>query len=149
MPLGVDLLESLRIDDPIGAVPVHGICGVWGTLSIGLLATGQYGIPTATGADNSSPISGLFYGGGGGQLVAQAIGSLSCLVAVGAVAFALMFALRKLPGSWNLRLAREEELEGIDIVEHGLTAYHMEFGQGMTYTSYTGKPIGEPVGAKD
>ena len=138
VPLGVDLLERLRIDDPIGAVPVHGICGVWGTLSIGLLASGSYGIPTSAGADNSTPIEGLFYGGGGGQLVAQLIGSLSCIVVVGGVAFALMFAIRSLPGSFNLRLARDEELEGIDIVEHGLPAYHMEFGQGLAYTTPTG-----------
>ncbi|WP_426574400.1 ammonium transporter [Aquihabitans sp. McL0605] len=143
VPLGVDLLERLRIDDPIGAVPVHGICGIWGTISIGLLATGQYGIPTATGADNSTPIEGLFHGGGTGQLIAQCIGSLSCLVVVGAVAFALMFALRKLPGSWNLRLPEAEELEGIDIVEHGLPAYHMEFGAGFAYTTYSGKPVPE------
>lgn len=143
VPLGVDLLERVRVDDPIGAVPVHGICGIWGTISIGLLATGQFGLPTSTGADNSAPIEGLFYGGGTGQLIAQCIGSLSCLVAVGVVSFAMMFALRKLPGSWNLRLRREEELEGIDIVEHGLTAYHMEFGAGATYTTYTGAALPE------
>jgi Amt family ammonium transporter len=145
VPLGVDLLERLRIDDPIGAVPVHGICGIWGTLSIGLFAVGKYGLPGATGADNTTPITGLFYGSHPtGQLVAQAIGSLSCLVVVGAVSFALMFALRKLPGEWNLRIERDLELEGIDIVEHGLPAYHMEFGQGFAYTTFTGKPFDEP-----
>ncbi len=143
VPLGVDLLEKVKVDDPIGAVPVHGICGIWGTVSIGLLATGQYGLPGATGADNSSPIEGLFYGGGTGQLIAQCIGSLSCLVAVGLVSFGLMFALRKLPGSWNLRIEKDLELEGLDIAEHGLPAYHMEFGQGFAYTTYTGKPVGE------
>ena len=152
VPLGVDLLESLRIDDPIGAFPVHGLCGIWGTLSIGLLATGQYGIPTSTGVDNSTAVEGLFYGGGTGQLIAQLIGSLSCVIVVGGVAFAIMFALRKLPGSWNLRLERDLELEGIDITEHGLPAYHMEFGQGMAYTTYTGKPLPDAVpagGVKD
>jgi Amt family ammonium transporter len=147
VPLGVDLLEKLRIDDPIGAVPVHGICGIWGTLSIGLLATGQFTLPTTTGTNTDmAAIKGLFYGGGTGQLVAQAIGSLSCVVAVGAVAFALMFALRKLPGDWNLRLDEAHELEGIDIVEHGLPAYHMEFGQGFAYTTYTGKPVAPSAG---
>ena len=48
----IDVLEYLRIDDPIGAVPVHGICGIWGTLSLGLFAAGQYGAPAPTGADN-------------------------------------------------------------------------------------------------
>src|SRR5262245_12066469 len=50
--VGVDFLERVRIDDPIGAVPVHGLCGIWGTLSLGLFATGQYGVPGPTGADN-------------------------------------------------------------------------------------------------
>src|SRR5450755_2603193 len=62
--LGVELLEYLRIDDPIGAVPVHGFAGIWGTWSLGLFAVGQYGATGATGADNSSPVAGLFYGGG-------------------------------------------------------------------------------------
>ena len=49
VPLGIDFLEHLRIDDPIGAVPVHIFCGIWGTLSLGLFATGKYGIPTPDG----------------------------------------------------------------------------------------------------
>ena len=62
--LGVELLEWLRIDDPIGAVPVHGICGIWGTLSLGLFAVGKYGATGPTGPDNSAALTGLFYGGG-------------------------------------------------------------------------------------
>ena len=73
--VGVDLLEYLRIDDPIGAVPVHGICGIWGTLSLGLFACGQYGATGPMGADNSAPLTGLFYGGGFTVLTAQMIGS--------------------------------------------------------------------------
>ncbi|CAN5695196.1 ammonium transporter [soil metagenome] len=145
VPLVVDLLESLRIDDPIGAVAVHGGCGIWGTLCIGLFATGSYGLPDPNGtSDPAVAIKGLFYGGGGSQLLAQAIGSLSCIVAVGAVGGLLMFAIRKLPGAWNLRIAHDEELEGIDIVEHGLPAYHMEFGAGFAYTTYTGKSFDGP-----
>ena len=70
-------IECLRIDDPVGAVAVHGVCGIWGTLSLGLFATGQYGAPTPTGADNSAGavVTGLFYGGGVNQLIGQAIGS--------------------------------------------------------------------------
>jgi len=63
---GIDLLEYLRIDDPIGAVPVHMIAGIWGTLSLGLFAAGKYGAATAMGGDPSSPVTGLFYGGGMG-----------------------------------------------------------------------------------
>jgi len=137
VPLGTDLLEKLKIDDPIGAVPVHGICGVFGTIAVGLFAAG-YGLPGPDGYDNSVSIQGLFHGGGTDQLIAQCLGSLTCIVVVGAAGLLLMFGIRQLPGSFNLRIARDEELEGIDIVEHGLTAYHMEFGAGATYTTYSG-----------
>ena len=143
VPLVVDLLEHLRIDDPIGAVAVHGGCGIWGTLAVGLFATGDFGLPGPDGADTSLSIQGLFYGGGAEQLKAQAIGSISCVVVVSIVALALMYGLRAIPGSWNLRIDRDGELEGIDIVEHGLPAYHMEFGQGFSYTTYTGTSVGE------
>src|SRR4051795_3443763 len=73
--LGVELLEWLRIDDPIGTVPVHGICGIWGTLSLGLFAAGEYGVTGAFAPDNSAPLRGLFYGGGTSLLVAQFVGS--------------------------------------------------------------------------
>jgi Amt family ammonium transporter len=137
--LAVDLMEWLRVDDPIGAVAVHGFCGIWGTLSLGLFAAGQYGLPTPTGADNKTfTVDGLFYGGGTGQLRAQLIGSLTCVVVVTGAALLLMFAIRAIPGAWNLRIDREAELEGIDIAEHGLPAYHMEFGQGFSYSTFTG-----------
>ena len=71
VPLGIDFMEWRRWDDPIGAVAVHGFAGIWGTLSLGLLATGQYGVPTATGTDTSTVVKGLFYGGGTAQLRAQ------------------------------------------------------------------------------
>src|SRR5262249_20484163 len=80
--LAVDLLEHFRIDDPIGAWPVHGACGIWGTLSLGLFATGQYFLPGPTGADTSAPITGLFYGGGASQLWSQFFGSLVVTVSV-------------------------------------------------------------------
>jgi Amt family ammonium transporter len=140
VPLGVDLLEHLRIDDPIGAVPVHGICGIFGTLAVGLFATGQYGIPGADGADNSVPIEGLFYGGGTSQLVTQAIGSLTCIIVVGGLALIVMKVIASLKGEWALRISKEGEQEGLDIVEHGTTAYHLEFGQGAMYTAPGGFP---------
>jgi hypothetical protein len=59
-------------------------------------------------------------------------------VVVFSLAFLLFKVLRKLPGSWNLRLEEDLELEGIDITEHGTVAYHMEFGQGMTYATSGG-----------
>src|SRR6185369_4297035 len=75
MVFGVDFVEWLRVDDPIGAVAVHGVCGIFGTLSLGLFATGQYGLPGSTGADTSTTVDGLFYGGGAKQLGVQILGS--------------------------------------------------------------------------
>jgi Amt family ammonium transporter len=135
VPLGVDLLEHLRIDDPIGAVPVHGMCGVFGTISVGLFATGQFGIPAADGADVSTTIQGLFYGGGTSQLMAQLVGSISCILIVGAVGLALMYGIKQ---TKTLRVSREGELEGLDIHEHGAPAYHMELGTGMSYSTPVG-----------
>src|SRR5437870_237286 len=88
--LGVEFLEWFRIDDPIGAVPVHGFCGIWGTLSLGLFACGKYGATGPLAADNSAPLAGLFYGGGLAVLKAQAVGSLIVTVATFSVAFAVM-----------------------------------------------------------
>jgi len=141
VPLGINALEHFRIDDPIGAVPVHAFCGIWGTLSLGLFATGQYGIPTPDGADNSTTVNGLFYGGGVNQLKAQFIGSLACILIVTSVALLIMFGIRQIRGSWNLRLDKDSELEGLDIVEHGTPAYHVEFGYGMSYTTPTGASL--------
>src|SRR5437764_6768331 len=144
VPLGIDLLEYLRIDDPIGAWPVHGLAGIWGTLSLGLFATGQYGIPTADGVDKSVLVKGLLYGGGAGQGRCQGIGSCAAVVVVVGFGPRLMFAIRALKGTWNLRLQEEGELEGLDIHEHGTPAYHMEFGQGVSYTTLLGSGSGPP-----
>ena len=115
-----DLLEYLRIDDPIGAVPVHMFNGIWGTLSLGLFATGQYGLPGPTGADTTSVVKGLFYGGGMTQLTAQAIGSFSITGATLVAAFALMYAVK---ATGTLRVSEAGELEGLDLHEHGMVAY--------------------------
>ena len=117
---GMDLLEYFRIDDPIGAVPVHMLAGIWGTLSLGLFATGQFGVPPPMGVDTSTLVAGLFYGGGIKQVLSQAIGSGAVTVATLAVSFGLMYAV-KLTGT--LRVSKEGELEGLDLHEHGMHAY--------------------------
>jgi Amt family ammonium transporter len=118
--LGIDLLEWLRIDDPIGAVPVHGICGIWGTLSLGLFACGKYGATGPISPDNSAPLKGLFYGGGTQVLVAQMIGSASITLATFAVAMVVMLLVN---ATGTLRLPAEAELYGMDLHEHGISAY--------------------------
>ena len=118
--LGLDLLEFLRIDDPIGAVPVHLFAGIWGTLSLGLFAAGKYGAATPVGGDTTAVVTGLFYGGGTMQIVAQLIGSASVVAATLGVSLILMYAL-KVVGV--LRVSKEGELEGLDLHEHGAAAY--------------------------
>ena len=115
-----DALEYLRIDDPIGAVPVHMVCGIWGTLSLGLFATGAYGLPTPTGVDLTVSVKGLFYGGGTAQLMSQLIGSGAVTFATLAVSVVLMYSVK---ATGTLRVSREGELEGLDLHEHGMVAY--------------------------
>ena len=118
---GIDLIEHFRIDDPIGAVAVHGMAGIWGTWSVGLFATGQYGV------------TGLFWGKEEGlkQLWIQVWGN--GVVAI--VAFVSGFVLFKAVGlTKTLRVSEEGEREGIDIHEHGSPAYHPEaayIGKGL------------------
>ncbi len=118
--LGVNLLEYLRIDDPIGAVPVHGLAGIWGTLSLGLFASGQFGVSGPIAADVSTKYAGLFYGGGMQLLKAQALGSFIVTGSTFTVAWVLMMAVKS---TGLLRVSREGELEGLDIHEHGIPAY--------------------------
>ena len=121
--LGIDLIEHLRIDDPIGAVAVHGMCGIWGTWAVGLFATGQF---------SPGPLKGLFWGGGAKQFFTQFWGNLVMAVAAFGVAMVLMLAVR---ATKTLRVSEEGEREGIDIHEHGAPAYHPEaayMGQGMS-----------------
>ena len=118
--LAVELLEWLRIDDPIGAVPVHGVCGIWGTLSLGFFASGQYGVTGPLAADNSAPLKGLFYGGGLTVLKAQLVGSVIVTLSTFAVALGVMYAVNALG---LLRVSAEGEAYGLDLHEHGIPAY--------------------------
>ena len=141
--LWVDLMEYLRIDDPAGACAVHLANGIWGTLSLGLFATGQYGAPTPTGADNSAGavVTGLFYGGGTNQLVAQLIGSATVTAATFGVSMVLMLVTKYTVG---LRVSREGELEGLDLHEHGGGAYPELVGSSHGYVLPDEGPAGAP-----
>jgi Amt family ammonium transporter len=106
----VSWLDRLRIDDPVGAIPVHCINGIWGTLAVGFF--GQ----TALGAPNN----GLFYGGGFLPLGIQALGSFTiCLFAIASMG--LVF--KTIDALTGLRVSEEEELRGLDIGEHGMESY--------------------------
>jgi Amt family ammonium transporter len=111
---GVIFVERIGIDDPIGAVAVHGMSGVWGTLACGLFAVPVLSSNLATGT------KGLFYGGGFHQLGVQAIG----LLAVGAFTFGTSFAcLWVLHKIWGIRVEPEVEHGGLDVHEHGMWGY--------------------------
>jgi Amt family ammonium transporter len=143
--LAVDVLEYFRIDDPIGAVPVHMVNGIWGTLSLGLFASGQF---SAIGSDPISPdlsskLTGLFYGGGFKVLIAQAIGSGIVTVATLAVSFAVMYAI---DAAGLLRLSEEGEHDGMDLHEHGISAYPEYVISALA--SPAGAPIKVPVSGK-
>lgn len=105
-----ELLEKLKIDDPVGAVPVHLISGIWGTLAVGLFAS----------VEGNTGTTGLFYGGGLTLLISQLVG----IVAIGfwtvATAALMFFAIKATIG---LRVSKEEEEAGLDIGEHGMVAY--------------------------
>jgi Amt family ammonium transporter len=123
---GIYLLEYLRIDDPVGAVPVHGLNGIFGTLAIGLFSSGEYGFTGPTGADNTAPVTGLFYGGGWDVFIAQAVGSAIITLTTFAVAMIVMLVINKLPHPFKLRVEQKGETAfgGLDVFEHGAEAYN-------------------------
>ena len=123
------------------------VAGIWGTLSLGLFATGAYGAPTPTGADTSTVVKGLFYGGGMGQLKAQAIGSFSITLATFAVALVLMYAVK---GTFRLRVSSEGEIEGLDLHEHGFPAYpeYVVTGDDGCPKTIDDVPVGRRTGTK-
>ena len=96
--------DRIRIDDPVGAVSVHGVCGAWGTLAVGLFMID----------------GGLFTGGGAGQLITQAIGVGSAFAWAFGLSMVIFLTVKYTIG---LRVTAEEEIEGLDIGEHGIYAY--------------------------
>jgi Amt family ammonium transporter len=127
---GVLVIESvwfverrLKIDDPVGAISVHGVCGIWGVLSVGLLADGQYGAGW-NGTDlGDKGVTGIFYGGTGwGQLAAQVAGALTICIVMFGIAFAF-FKLQNRFVKGGIRAEEADELVGMDMPEMGVYAY--------------------------
>jgi ammonium transporter, Amt family len=113
----VQLLERrLQVDDPVGAVSVHGVCGLWGALALGLFADGTYGVGWNGVA---GPVRGILFGDPG-QLGAQCIGVVTNVVFVFGAASAFFWALERLMGN---RVPPEVEHSGLDALEMGTDAY--------------------------
>jgi len=110
--------RKLKIDDPVGAISVHGICGAWGTLAVGLF--GQRAIDVQYWSEDSTIQDGLFYGGGFGQLGTQAIGVLAVFAFVFTVML-IVFTIIK--ATIGLRVSDAEQMQGLDLGEHGNAAY--------------------------
>ncbi len=136
----VGFFDKLRIDDPVGATSVHLVCGIWGTLAVGLFSVGpnvvlRGGTPLYT----TGPAAGLLFGGGISQLLPQIIGIIS--VGGMTVLLSTIFWL-VLKAALGIRVAPEEELDGLDIAEHGMEAYSgfvKEAGPGgLSRSSVTG-----------
>ena len=121
----------VHVDDPVGAVAVHCLNGIWGTIAVGLFAT--------TSAPEST-IQGLFYGGGFSQLGIQLVGVI-CVAAWTIVTMTIVFVL--IDKTIGLRVSREEEIEGLDVKEHGLASAYAGFSimditeGGMVENEYT------------
>ena len=119
VPIIVVLVDKLLIDDPIGAIPAHGISGIWGTLSAGLFTTPERATSVAVGKP------GLFYGGHSfHQLGVQALGILATVGFTFTASFVTFYVIKKTLG---LRVKEEDELRGLDIAEHGMYGYPERF----------------------
>ena len=109
--VSIELIDKkLKIDDPVGAISVHGVCGFLGTVLIGLFALD----------------GGLFYGGSGKLLWVQTYGSLAYIIWAAVASFIVLFILKKTIG---LRVSEQEEIDGLDIHEHGVEAYPEHISQ--------------------
>ncbi|MFS0752175.1 ammonium transporter [Oceanobacillus sp. 1P07AA] len=105
---GIRFLDTkLRVDDPVGAIAVHGICGIWGTLAIGLFSVN----------------TGLFYGNGISQLGIQAIGVIAVIAWVAITVGGFTYVINKIS---PIRVSEEEEMSGLDFAEHGSSAYNFK-----------------------
>lgn len=105
----VVFFDRIRVDDPVGAISVHLVNGIWGTLSLGLFA-----------ANVSGGVTGLFYGGGVAQLIAQIKGIVAVGLYVSIVSLIVWLVIR---GVMGLRVSDDEERDGLDIGEHGMQGY--------------------------
>jgi Amt family ammonium transporter len=148
--------QKLKVDDPVGAISVHGVNGIFGVLCVGLFANGKYGIDayapgvgwnattnnlTADGA--AKGVTGLFYGDAG-QFAAQVIGALVIIFVMGGIAYAF-FKIQNAMTKGGIRSEEEDEVNGLDLPEMGVLAYPDFVG---THEGY-GDPDAESVSAGD
>src|SRR4051812_42041607 len=130
VPLGVYAIDK-KLDDPVGALTAHGLCGVWGTLSCGLFT-----LP-ALAKFNTVGQGGLFYTGSFTQLGRQALGVVTVFAFVFVASYATFWAIKK---TYGLRVSAEEEDAGLDISEHGMYGYPEQFIPAPELVGYGAAP---------
>jgi Amt family ammonium transporter len=130
VPLGVYAIDK-KLDDPVGALTAHGLCGVWGTIACGIFTSPRLAEYNAVGDP------GLLYSGSFGQLGAQALGVVVVFAFVFALSFATFWAIKK---TYGLRVSAEEEDAGLDISEHGMYGYPEQFIPAPELVGYTVTP---------
>jgi len=148
---GVIVVESVwfferrGVDDPVGAISVHGVCGAWGVLSVGLLSDGSYGGDWNGTGSSTQNIWGLFYGhGGGGQLKAQIAGVLTIAIVMGGIVF-VFFKIQNKLTKGGIRPTAEVELQGVDLPEMGVLAYPTFYGSSPHVGGSVGDGAETPV----
>ena len=116
--------QKLKIDDPVGAIAVHGVNGFWGIFALGLFADGTYG-----DGWNGIPgtVTGLFYGNAG-QFVAELIGGIVCFIFVFVVMYGFFKICDKVIG---LRVSAKDEIQGLDMPEMGIKGYEVATIKGV------------------
>jgi ammonium transporter, Amt family len=132
VPIGIFAIDK-HLDDPVGALTAHGICGIWGTLACGLFTSPRLALYNAFG----DPAGGLLYSGSFAQLIAQAVGFIVAFSFVFAMSFATFFIIKK---TYGLRVTEEEEDNGLDISEHGMYGYPEAFIPAPELIGYGGGP---------
>jgi len=130
VPLGVYAIDK-KLDDPVGALTAHGLCGVWGTLSCGIFTSTRLAEFNAVGKP------GLLYSGSFHQLGSQVLGIVVVFAFVFVTSYAVFWAIKK---TYGLRVSAEEEDAGLDISEHGMYGYPEQFIPAPELVGYTVTP---------
>jgi Amt family ammonium transporter len=139
VPLGVYAIDR-KLDDPVGALTAHGLCGVWGTIACGFFTAPRLAQYNAFG----SPDGGLLYSGSFDQLIAQVVGLTIAFSFVFAMSFATFYVIKKVYG---LRVTGDEEEAGLDITEHGMYGYPEQFIPAPELVGYGAMPSPANPGA--
>jgi ammonium transporter, Amt family len=134
--LAVLFFDKIKVDDPVGAISVHLVCGVFGTLAVGLFAQAEF-TPNTTG-------DGLFFGGGAGLLMAQLAGIIGVAIFVFVIS---MIFWKIIAATVGIRVSAEEEMEGLDIGEHGNVAYPDFVSASARGLAIPGGAVGSMTGA--